>query len=66
MDPGSSQAIGQDAMRRNRCTPEEKEEIFYCISVRALEEITQRDCGVPLIGDVQELSGCNAVPCSLG
>lgn len=35
-------------------------------SDQALESIALRVCGVSLIGDNQELSGFNTVPCALG
>ncbi|RMC00278.1 hypothetical protein DUI87_22885 [Hirundo rustica rustica] len=61
---GWCQAVGQEAMGRNRCIevpPEHEEEPVYCVGERALEQIAQRGWGVSLNGDTQDLSGYHPV-----
>lgn len=38
----------------------------FTVQVTALEQTTQRGCGVPFTGDIQEQSGHNPVQCALG
>lgn len=60
------QALGQEAMSRNRCTeipPEHKKEL-HCAG--ALDQIAQRCCRISVTGDTPEPSGHSPVPCALG
>ena len=73
---GWSQAVLTGAKQQDRrqwaetaaqeIPPEHEEELLYCVTDPTLEQVAQRGCGVSLTGDIQELSGCNPVPCALG
>lgn len=45
--------------------PPGHEEELYCADDHAVEQISQRGCGVSLPGDTQELPGHNPVSCAL-
>lgn len=46
--------------------PPKYEEKKYCANDCRLEQGAHRDCGVSLTAEIQELPGCNSMPCSLG
>lgn len=39
---------------------------LFSVGDHALQQIVQRGIGVPIIGDIPELSGHDPVPCALG